>query len=138
MRRNRKKALYHVDDNDDDDDDDDDKLFLWYDSPRKDVWTYFWPWPLLEILTIANLRHAETRVWTCAEPELMFSWMKLYSSNNHYIITFCSLNIRNTKNRKISNSCYRIKYNIICSICFEWFSVCLEGSLHHKWSLSKK
>ena len=24
------------------------------------------------------------------------------------------------------------------SFCFEWFSVCLGGFLHHKWSLSKK
>ena len=42
---------------------------------------------LLEILTIANLWHAASRVWTCAEPEFRLSWMKLCSSDsgdNHY------------------------------------------------------
>ena len=37
-----------------------------------------------EILTIANLRHAASRVWTCAEPEFRLSWMKLCSSDNHH------------------------------------------------------
>ena len=40
--------------------------------------------PLSEILTIANLWHAASRVWTCAEPEFRLSWMKLCSSDNHY------------------------------------------------------
>ena len=40
--------------------------------------------PFSEILTIANLRHATSRVWTCAEPEFRLSWMKLCSSDNHY------------------------------------------------------
>ena len=35
-------------------------------------------------LTIANLRHAESRVWTCAEPEFRLSWIKFCSSNKHY------------------------------------------------------
>ena len=37
-----------------------------------------------EILTIANLRHAASRFWTCAEPEFRQSWMKVCSSDNHY------------------------------------------------------
>ena len=45
---------------------------------------YFQPGPLLEILTIANLQYAASRVWTCAERDFRLSWMKLCSSNNHY------------------------------------------------------
>ena len=37
-----------------------------------------------EILTIANLWHTSSRVWTCTEPEFRLSWMKLCSSDNHY------------------------------------------------------
>ena len=48
---------------------------------------YFQPGPLLEILTIANLRHAASRVWACAEPEFRLGWMKLCSSDNHYTTT---------------------------------------------------
>ena len=40
-----------------------------------------------EILTIANLRHAASRIWTCAEPEFSLSWMKLCSSDNHFKIS---------------------------------------------------
>ena len=36
------------------------------------------------IFTIANLRHAVSRVWTCTEPEFRLSWMELSSSDNHY------------------------------------------------------
>ena len=67
-----------------DDDDDNNELFLWYDWPTKSVEPYFQPWPLSEILTIANLRHASRRVWACAEPEFRLSWMKFCSSDNHY------------------------------------------------------
>ena len=45
---------------------------------------YFQPGLLSEIVTIANLRHATSRVWTCAESEFRLWWMKLYSSDNHY------------------------------------------------------
>ena len=64
--------------------DDDDELFLWYGWPTKGILPYFQPGPLSEILTIVNLRHAASRVWTCAEPEFRLSWMKLYSNDNHY------------------------------------------------------
>ena len=30
--------------------------------------------PLSEILTISNLRHAASRIWTCAEPEFRLCW----------------------------------------------------------------
>ena len=62
----------------------DDELFLWYGWPTKGVKPYFQPGPLSEILTIANLRHAASRIWTCAEPEFRLCWMKLCSSDNHY------------------------------------------------------
>ena len=68
----------------DDDDKDDDELFLWYGWPTKGIQPYFQPGPLLEILTIANLRHTTSRVWTYAEPEFRLSWMKLCSSDNRY------------------------------------------------------
>ena len=40
-----------------------------------------------EILTIANLWHAASRVWTCAEPEFRLIWMKFRSSDNHNTTT---------------------------------------------------
>ena len=40
---------------------------------------------MLEIFTITDLRHAATMIWTCAEPESRLCWMKLWSSDNHYI-----------------------------------------------------
>ena len=39
---------------------------------------------LSKILTIENLRHALSSVWTCAEPEFKLSWMRLCSSDNQY------------------------------------------------------
>ena len=57
------------DDDDNDDDDDDDELFLSYGWPTKGVQSYFQLELLSEILTISNLRHAESRIWICAEPE---------------------------------------------------------------------
>ena len=47
---------------DDDEDDDDDEFFLWYGLPTKGILPYFQPGPLSEILTIANLRHAASRI----------------------------------------------------------------------------
>ena len=48
------------------------------------LWYYFQSGPLSKILTIANLRQAASRIWTCAEPEFRLCWMKLCSSDNHY------------------------------------------------------
>ena len=61
--------------------DDDDWLFL----------RNGWPTKVVLRLTSsrdhcnANLRHAASRVWTCVESEFRLYWMKLCSSNNHYI-----------------------------------------------------
>ena len=40
------------------------ELFLWYGWPSKGVYSYFQPGLLSEILTIANLPHASSRIWT--------------------------------------------------------------------------
>ena len=60
------------------------ELFVWYGWPTQDVKPYFQPGPLSEILTIANLRQAGSRISACAEPEFRLWWMKLCSSDNHY------------------------------------------------------
>ena len=60
------------------------ELLLWYSWPTRAVYLYFQAGPLSEILTIANLRPTASRIWTYAEPEFRFYWMKLCSSDNHY------------------------------------------------------
>ena len=63
---------------------------------RKVFMPYFQPGPLSEILTIANLWHAISRVWTCTESEFRFCWMKLCSSDNHYtMVPRCHVVISN-------------------------------------------
>ena len=57
---------------DDDDDDDDDELVLWNGWSTKGVKPSFQSVPLSEILTISNLRHHASKIWTCAEPESGF------------------------------------------------------------------
>ena len=61
----------------------DDELFLRNDWPKKGIKPYCQPGLPSEILTIANLQHAASRIWTCAEPEFRLHWMKLSSSDNH-------------------------------------------------------
>ena len=51
---------------------------------RRKVFSLIFSWDHCQILTIANLRHAASRVWTCAESEFRLSWMKLCNSDNHY------------------------------------------------------
>ena len=58
-------------------------IVLWYGWPTKVVSPYFQPGPLSKILTIANLRHAASRIWTCAEPEFRLCWMKLGAHPNN-------------------------------------------------------
>ena len=53
-------------------DDDDDELFLWYGWSKNGISPYFQPEPLSEILTIVNIQHVVSRIWTCTEPELSF------------------------------------------------------------------
>ena len=40
--------------------------------------------PLSETLIITNLRHVVGKIWTCADLEFRFCWMKLRSSDNYY------------------------------------------------------
>ena len=76
------------------------ELFLWCGWPTKGVYPLFQPRPLTENLTIANLRHAASRVWTWAEPEFRLYWMKLCSCGNHY----------NTNNGRVVYV-FRLKYS---------------------------
>ena len=62
-----------------------DELFLWYGWPTKGIESYFQPEPLSDILTITNIWHTVSRIWTCIKPELRHSWMKLCSSDNQKI-----------------------------------------------------
>ena len=48
--------------NDNDDDDDDDELFLCHGWPTKGIYSYFQLGPLPEILIIANLQNAASRI----------------------------------------------------------------------------
>ena len=54
------------------DDDDGDELFLRDGWSTKDVKSYIQSKPLSGILIVGNLRHARSRIWTCAEPSLGF------------------------------------------------------------------
>ena len=54
---------------------------LWQDDlqncwPTNSDKLYFQPGLLSEIITIKNLRHAASRIWTCIEPEFRLRWMK--------------------------------------------------------------
>ena len=52
---------------------------IWLTDKRR--LPYFQPGPLSEILTISNLRHTASRIWTCAESEFRLCWVKLCSSD---------------------------------------------------------
>ena len=73
----------------------------------KDVLPYFQLGPLPEILSIANLRCATSRIWTCAEPDFRLSWMKLCSSNNHYTTV-----PQNTTKRAQNDSKQQVRMNL--------------------------
>ena len=51
---------------------------------RRKTFNLIYSWD--QILTIAILWHAVSRVWAYAKHEFKHSWMKLRSSDNHYII----------------------------------------------------
>ena len=63
---------------------DDVELFWRMVDQRKAFTPYFQPRPLSQILIITNFQHAASRVWSCAESEFRFCWMKLCSSDNNY------------------------------------------------------
>ena len=52
--------------------------------------------PVSKILTITNLWHASSRIWTCAEPEFMLCWLNLYSNDNQYIMAITPYTIYHT------------------------------------------
>ena len=55
----------------------------------KSVKHYFYPGPLSEILTIASLQHAASRIWTC---KFRLRWMKLFSIDTQNTTAPRSLN----------------------------------------------
>ena len=56
--------------------------FFWGMVDRQIAFTpYFQLVPLPEVLTIANLRHAASKIWTCAESDFRLCWMKLCYSD---------------------------------------------------------
>ena len=57
---------------------------MWYGWSTKCFYLYFQPGPLSQILTMAKLWHAVSRVCTCAELGFRLNWMNLCSSDNHY------------------------------------------------------
>ena len=61
------------------------ELFLRNGWQMKGVKPYFQPEQLSNVLTTINLPQAPIKIWTCAEPEFRLCWVKLRSSNNHYI-----------------------------------------------------
>ena len=71
MKEEQSYEIHYFDD--DDDDNENNELLLWYGWPTKGIYHYFQLRPLSEILTIANLQHAASRIWTCGE----------YCSNRH-------------------------------------------------------
>ena len=90
-----------------DDDDDDHELFLRNGWPTKGIKPCFQPGSMSKILAIASLQYTASSIWTCPEPELGLSLMKLCSSDNYYstatqqpsnneIITRTSINIRSS------------------------------------------
>ena len=52
--------------------------------PTKGVKSYFQPEPTSEILTIADLPHAVSRISTCAGPKFRPCRMKMCCSDNHF------------------------------------------------------
>ena len=88
-----KKVRYEIFD----DDHDDDEFFLWYGWPTKLVYPYFQARLLSEILSIANLQHVTSRIWTCAEPNFQFweNWGLQKSWNFASCTIFASLSWKN-------------------------------------------
>ena len=56
----------------------------WMVDRQNSLTPYFQPGPLLEILTMLNLRHAASRVLTYPESQFSFCSMKLCSTDNHH------------------------------------------------------
>ena len=79
----RRTPMPKCDFNDDDDDDEMIIVFLVWLTEQK--WLALFPAGTIvrEILTIVNLRHAASRLWTSAEPKFRLSRKKLCSSDNH-------------------------------------------------------
>ena len=62
-------------------------MFLQSASLKKCVLLCFQPISLSEVLVIANIRHATSKVWTCTEPKYRLCLMKLCNNDNHHTTT---------------------------------------------------
>ena len=71
-------------------------------------------WLTDERRLVSNLRHAASRIWTCAEPEFRLCWMKLSSSDSHY--TTAPLNMLNMYVFNL------ITFTKLCSLLATFFS----------------
>ena len=98
---------------------------------------------LSEILTIANLRRAVSRIWTCSEPELRLCWMKFCSSDNHFTadlimfaddtIFFYSKKDINTNFLKVNEELQNINERFISyKLCLMWKNKYLFYCKHNK------
>ena len=61
-----------------------DELFLRNGWPAKGVYAVFPAGSIADIVTIANLQHATSRISIWAESEFRLCWMKFCSSDNYY------------------------------------------------------
>ena len=96
------------------------------------------PWPYTEIFTIAKLRHAQNKTWTCAEPEFRFFW-KIFCKNDDHCNTISKMLLRALFLERQSVECSLVCDNILSyslhKICestgFQWpvFSCITTGRL---------
>lgn len=99
----------------------------WNGWTAKDIKFYFQLGPFSEILTIINLRHAASSIWTSAEPVFRLLCIKLYSIENHYTTMphqMCDVGIPSTRispGEKVFVSDYL--QTLIWSEALEWFTL---------------
>ena len=76
-----------------------------------------------EILTIKNHWHAGNRIWICAEPQFMLSWMKLCSSDSHCTTTPIKTLWRSSRYpNKNLNYCPGFILKLL-----DWFNIDMKG-----------
>ena len=84
----------------------DNEIFLRNSWSAKGTKHYFQPRSLSEILTVANLLHAASKIWTFTEREFRHCWMT-WSIDNHYtIVLFMASFSQNydVTNKDVTNS----------------------------------
>ena len=112
--------------------------FLWHGWPTNNVYPYFQQGPLSEILTIMNLQHVASRVWTCIEPEFRLSWTKLCSSNKHCTMApQASLMLFVAEAYPFQNSPFALFLYLFFEYCLKIFNkeciYLMDNSFDHFW-----